>query len=79
MYSSHRDQRESLKAEIEASLRDVAPALALAALRDWHADLSGRVSDPDPGTDAAASLADRLRRQTERGLREANPMSAENA
>ncbi|MEX1098308.1 MAG: MMPL family transporter [Planctomycetales bacterium] len=38
-------------------------AVKLAAVRDWHADLFGAEEDPDPETDASASLGTRIARQ----------------
>jgi uncharacterized membrane protein required for colicin V production len=51
------------RGEIEALLQGIPLRAAAAALHDWQADLQGAQTDPDPGTDAAASLDRRLFRQ----------------
>jgi membrane protein required for colicin V production len=49
--------------EIEALLKGIPMRAAAAALHDWQADLLGSESDPDPETDAGATLDHRLLRQ----------------
>lgn len=51
------------RAEIEALLQGIPLRAAVAALHDWHSDLLGVATDPDPGTDAEVSLDRRLFRQ----------------
>jgi len=49
--------------EIEARLAGVSAAAAARAIEDWHSDLLAIDPDPDPQTDLAADLDERLRRQ----------------
>jgi membrane protein required for colicin V production len=49
--------------EIEARLAGVPAAAAARAIEDWHSDLLAIDPDPDPQTDLAADLDERLRRQ----------------
>lgn len=57
--------QQAIVADVEARLAALSDRVALAVLRDWHADLTSfdRASDPDPGTDLHTTLEVRIRRQ----------------
>jgi uncharacterized membrane protein required for colicin V production len=65
VFSPNPGIQDQQRLEIEALLNGIPPRVSLAALRDWHADLIGARTDPDPKTDARAILDQRLIRALE--------------
>ncbi|HTI49512.1 MAG TPA: CvpA family protein [Planctomycetaceae bacterium] len=63
LLSASPQKQTERREEIEALLQGIPISTAAAALRDWQADLLGAPTDPDPETDASASLDLRLARQ----------------
>ena len=63
LFSSQAEVRQSVQAEIDATLERVPREVAEAALRDWYGDLMGHSPDVDPETDVTTDLATRVDRQ----------------
>jgi membrane protein required for colicin V production len=59
------ETRQALISDVEDQLAGLPERVALAVIRDWHADLLSfdAASDPDPGTDINTPLEVRIRRQ----------------
>lgn len=66
VYFDFPDAQESMIEEVELSLAGVPDEVALAAIRDWHADVMAIRPDPDPETDLSTLLDVRIVRQLER-------------
>jgi membrane protein required for colicin V production len=65
VFYSAPDDMAAAEVDINQTLTGLPDAIAVAALRDWSADLLGD-ADPDPQTDVSASLEERVRRQLRR-------------
>lgn len=65
VFYSAPDDMAAAEVDINQTLAGLPDEIAIAALRDWSADLLGD-ADPDPQTDVSVSLEERLRRQLRR-------------
>lgn len=65
VFYSAPDDMAAAEVDINQTLTGLPDEIAIAALRDWSADLLGD-NDPDPQTDVSASLEERIRRQLRR-------------
>lgn len=63
VFSEFPGARAAIIGELSRALSGVPDRVAVAVLRDWHADLTGAASDPDPQTDRSATLDERIVRQ----------------
>jgi membrane protein required for colicin V production len=72
------ETQQAILADIEAQLSSVSDTVALAVLRDWHADLTSfdHGADPDPGTDLHTTLDVRITRQLAQAAATRPPLSS---